>query len=77
MFPDILKRDKCYSACQLLQEFHFRQRSRLSPDRAQQVQRLNVLCTGTVTHELTFNFHISETRLYILMKLLHVQLNKW
>ena len=50
---------------------NLRQLSRLSHDQLQRVLEVIDFCTGNLTLELiSLNFHISESRLYILLKLI-------
>jgi len=59
-------------------KFNFTQWSPFSLDRPLQVQRLNnFLCWQLDSQTGGLHFHISQTRLQILMKLLRFKLTKW
>ena len=73
-----LKHDKCHTVRWLLKEFRFRQWSCLSIDGASTRDKM-IFGTGNLTHKLMvfkFSYLRKYCRLYILMKLINITLNK-
>ena len=79
IFHDVLSHDKRYSARQLLKQLSFQALvlSITSLTTTSTVDKWFSVLATWLRSRWSLKFHISETRLCILMKLLHITLIKW